>query len=289
MAGSVNHATGTFDMRDMGGLRKKMPWTYVAAVIGGLSLIGIFPLSGFWSKDELLLAASSGGDVATIVLWMGMAGVVLTAFYTTRMVLMTFHGEYKGKLGDGAESKVSEAHHDQLSDPPLVMLGPIMLLVILAVVSGFLSNPTTAILFIPAHWFVVFLGGHSLSFDFSLALLSSVIAIVGLIAGYVVYGTNLLSPSRVTFSPVYKVVANKYYLDYIYEKVLIDKIVYRVIARLLEWIDGGVVDRFIGVIAWVGRNGGKPVSVLQVGQLQVYGLSIALGITFIFAIYMVRG
>jgi NADH-quinone oxidoreductase subunit L len=286
VAGSVNHATGTFDMRDMGGLRKKMPWTYVAAVVGGLSLVGIFPLSGFWSKDELLLAASSGGDVAMIVYWMGVLGVALTAFYTIRMLLLTFHGEYKGKVVD---AKTSETHHVNIADPSFVMLGPIMLLVILAVVSGFLANPVTAVLFIPAHWFVLFLGGHSLSFDFSIALLSSSIAIIGLIVGYVVYGTKFLPPSKVTLHPVYKFVANKYYLDYLYEKVLVERIFYRVIARSLEWVDGSVVDKVIGVIAWAGRNGGKPVAALQVGQLQAYGLSIALGVTFIFAIYIVRG
>ena len=97
-AGSVNHASGTFDMRYMGGLRKYMPWTYGLVVIGSLSLAGIFPLSGFWSKDEILAHAWNGGStVDTVVFWLLLAAVPMTAFYIFRMVFMTFHGDFRGR------------------------------------------------------------------------------------------------------------------------------------------------------------------------------------------------
>ena len=116
-AGSVNHATGTFDMRYMGGLRRHMPLTYLLVVIGGLSLVGIFPLSGFWSKDEILVSAWTGGGV--VAPWVGqvclillLAGVLLTAFYTLRMVYMTFHGEFRGGIEQEQADMGGEAHGD---------------------------------------------------------------------------------------------------------------------------------------------------------------------------------
>ena len=92
-SGSVNHGTGTFDMRLMGGLRKVMPWTYVTFLIGSLSLAGIWPLAGFWSKDEILVSAFANNP------WLFALAIItvfMTAFYMFRAVFMTFHGEYKG-------------------------------------------------------------------------------------------------------------------------------------------------------------------------------------------------
>ena len=98
-AGSVNHATGTFDMRYMGGLRKAMPWTYALMVVGSLSLVGIFPFAGFWSKDEILGHAWHGGSLLdTVVFWLLAVGVAATAFYTFRMLYMTFHGQFRGGI-----------------------------------------------------------------------------------------------------------------------------------------------------------------------------------------------
>ena len=101
-AGSVHHAAHTFDMRYMGGLRKAMPWTYAAALIGALSLVGVFPLAGFWSKDEVLAGAWVGDHAANIsvakaVFCMGVAASAMTAFYAFRMIFITFHGEFRGR------------------------------------------------------------------------------------------------------------------------------------------------------------------------------------------------
>ena len=92
-SGSVNHATGTFDMRLMGGLRKVMPWTYATFLIGSLSLAGIWPLAGFWSKDEILISALENQP---ILFWLAIITVFMTAFYMFRAIFMTFHGEYRG-------------------------------------------------------------------------------------------------------------------------------------------------------------------------------------------------
>ncbi|MDD5703957.1 MAG: NADH-quinone oxidoreductase subunit L, partial [Dehalococcoidales bacterium] len=89
-SGSVNHATGTFDMREMGGLRKAMPWTFVLFVIGSLSLAGIWPLAGFWSKDEVLAAALENQPV---LFALAIITVFMTSFYMFRVVFLTFGGE----------------------------------------------------------------------------------------------------------------------------------------------------------------------------------------------------
>ena len=112
-AGSVNHASGTFDMRYMGGLRKHLPWTYALVLLAGLSLVGLIPLTGFWSKDEILLGAWQGSGlveswVSRVAFAALLAGVIVTAFYTLRMILLTFHGEFRG--GAAAEQAAQNAH-----------------------------------------------------------------------------------------------------------------------------------------------------------------------------------
>ena len=96
-AGSVGHAVHTFDMNLMGGMRSKMKKTYLTMLIGTVSLIGIFPLSGFWSKDEILIGAKSESLLLLII---ALLGVVMTAFYMTRMMAKTFFGEFKGGHGN---------------------------------------------------------------------------------------------------------------------------------------------------------------------------------------------
>ena len=123
-AGNVNHATGTFDMRYMGGLRKAMPLTYIAMLVGGVSLVGIFPLAGFWSKDEILGHAFDGaGSIDTAVFWLLISAVFLTAIYTTRMIHMTFHGEFRGGIdrelaGQAGSAPAPASHGVHLADPP---------------------------------------------------------------------------------------------------------------------------------------------------------------------------
>ncbi len=137
-AGSVNHATGTFDMRLMGGLRKYMPWTYATFLIGSLSLAGIWPLAGFWSKDEIVHYA---WEHQPALFWLAIITVFMTAFYMFRAVFLTFGGEYRGgEAGHGGHSSQSShgAHesHGKPHESPLVMLFPMVILAIFAIGSG---------------------------------------------------------------------------------------------------------------------------------------------------------
>ena len=111
-AGSVIHAVHSNNMSDMGGLRKPMPITFWTMLIGSLALAGIFPLAGFWSKDELLVVAHETGTDWLFVVFLVTA--IITAFYTMRMVLLTFFGDYEGP---GAPARVA-AHHGRAARVP---------------------------------------------------------------------------------------------------------------------------------------------------------------------------
>ena len=107
-SGSVNHATGTFDMRKMGGLASYMPITFGTMLIGSLSLVGLFPLAGFWSKDEIL---SDAWEDKPWVFAVAMTGVFLTALYVGRMLILTFSGEYKGgEMAESSDDHSGDAH-----------------------------------------------------------------------------------------------------------------------------------------------------------------------------------
>ncbi|GIT44369.1 MAG: hypothetical protein Ct9H300mP11_23050 [Chloroflexota bacterium] len=117
-AGSVNHATGTFDMRYMGGLRKVMPVTYVLMFIAGLSLVGIIPLPVFGVKTRYYLVPGTEQDwwipgfKPGVTFFSLIVGVVAPAFYTMRMIILTFHGEFRGGIDKEIEDRFSRAADD---------------------------------------------------------------------------------------------------------------------------------------------------------------------------------
>src|SRR5690606_34273646 len=133
-AGSVSHAAHhTFDMTKMGGLRKYMPTTYLTFMLGTGALIGLPPLAGFWSKDEILAGAGSGQEQAyTLMLVMGVIGAFCTAVYMTRAVYLTFFGEYRG--------------HGTPHESPKVMTIPLVLPAVGAVTFGFFNLPACSVL-----------------------------------------------------------------------------------------------------------------------------------------------
>ncbi len=312
-AGSVNHATGTFDMRYMGGLRKAMPWTYATFVVGALSLAGVFPLAGFWSKDEILLSAMNLNIVSvhTLVFFLALAAVFLTAFYMFRVVIMTFHGSFRGGVEaehpqpahvQPPESAHDDAAHGQapaaaghggvhLAESPLVMVAPMAVLAVLAIGAGYVANPLGSLANIPAHWFLTFLGEHAEEANLGLAVGSTLIALAGIGLAVLMYGRRTPAPETVgrAFGPVRTLLFNKYYLDTLYEDVLVRGAYYQGVARLLNWFDREVIDRVVDFLGWVSRNAGKMYAVLQTGQTQVYGLGISVGILLIVGAYLVFG
>ena len=292
-SGSVNHATGTFDMRYMGGLRKVMPWTYVTFIIGALSIAGIFPLAGFWSKDEILADAwRHAGGVSQVVFWLGLAAVFMTAFYMFRVVFMTFGGEFRG----GADAEPgAEAHGDggvHLVDSPAVMVVPLVVLAFAAVVAGFLVNPTVDLGMVPIHWLSEFLGQGLVEvetphFNFAIAAVSSVLALAGIALAYVMYSARRESSERMTdaLRPFHILLLNKYYFDEFYENYVTRKAFYGWTAGFLDWADKAIVDGFARMLGYLGRNVGGVMAHAQTGQLQGYGVVGSLGVLAIVAVF----
>ncbi|MFN3974441.1 MAG: NADH-quinone oxidoreductase subunit L [Dehalococcoidia bacterium] len=296
-AGSVNHATQTFDMRQMGGLRRHMPWTYATFLVASLSLAGVFPFAGFWSKDEILVEALTKGEpVALLVGLLALVGVFLTAFYAFRAHFMTFHGEFRGT--GAAEASTHNAPHlsghgrVHLAESPPVMLLPMVVLGLLAVVSGVVANPPGGLGPVPSHWFghfVVKPGAHAegAQFNFGLAALSTVLALAGIGLAWLIYGARRLPAERVTVPPVYQVVARKYYMDDLYEGAIVGRLFYRILCGALDWFDRVVIDGTAEAIGWVGRSLGRPLGWLQSGQVQAYAGAIGIGVVLIILVYMV--
>ncbi|MBI2165650.1 MAG: NADH-quinone oxidoreductase subunit L [Chloroflexi bacterium] len=319
-AGSVNHATGTFDMRYMGGLRRSMPLTYLTFLLAALSLAGIFPLSGFWSKDEVLaVALGRGGVVGTLVFVLAVAGVFMTAFYIFRALFMTFEGNFRGGVAaeqaghpllqaevlspqpashpPGSASSSAE-RHVHLAESPLVMVLPMVVLAGLGVVSGFIANSPVALRNVPGHWVSRLLSPsfalaeiEKVPFNWPVALGSTALALAGIGLAYLMYGVRRLEPQRVVrrVGPVYRTIYHKYYIDDLYEGVVIRNLLYRGVCGVLDWFDRAVVDGIAEVVGWFGRNVGKAIARLQTGQVQAYGIGMSAGVAAIVLAYLLWG
>ena len=287
-SGSVNHATGTFDMRYMGGLRRVMPWTYGTFLIGGLSLAGIFPLAGFWSKDEILAHAwAASGVVSQLVFWLALVAVFMTAFYMFRALFMTFEGEFRGgvKADPAPAADGAEVH---LAESPWVMVGPLVVLGVASVLAGFFVNPTANLGAVPKHWLSEFLHAEVESFNFGIAGVSSAVAVVGIVLAHLMYGRPRVSFPSVANAvrPVHDLLSRKYYFDEAYETVLTTRLLYRWLARYVDWIDRAIVDGVVRQIDRSGRNAGRAIAQLQTGQLQGYAVAISVGVLAILGVYL---
>ena len=268
-SGSVNHATNTFDMRRMGGLRSVMPWTYATFLIGSLSLAGVFPLAGFWSKDEIL------GDAwreQQALFWVALAVVFLTAFYMFRAIFQTFHGEYRGGEPPEQPGHGSDPAHPHES--PLVMVLPLAVLAVPAMLIGF-ANIDAGIehLLLGALPEVTHEAVHEFEFSWGIALGSTAVALAGIAGAWLFYGAKVLSAERVrtALAPVHLVLERKYFLDDLYEGVIVRGVLYGGVANAAALFDTYVVDGIANGVAGAGRVASDGLRLLQNGQVQVYG------------------
>ncbi len=246
-AGSVIHAVHSNNMSDMGGLRKYMPTTYKTFVIGSLALAGIFPLAGFFSKDEILASIGEEGYIAALVV--ALAAAFVTAFYMSRAVFLTFFGEYKG--------------HGEPHESPRVMTLPLVglaggavlagLLLIPGVIEGFHDWVTVRQFAIVEH--------VAESVDFVIAGIGLTLGLAGIAAGYLLfYKDAATQEERDTFTvPVlYPLLANKYYIDDIYHRGVIVPIRDK-LAAAVDWVNGYVIDYVVNGVAAVTRLLGRVV------------------------------
>ncbi len=256
-AGSVSHAVGTLEIHQMGGLARKMKTTFLTFLAGMLALAGIPPLAGFWSKDEIMVAAFGSGH--TVLFWMAVAAAFLTAYYMTRLTCLVFLGRPRDK------HRYEHAH-----ESPAVMTGPLVVLGVLAVVAGLPGSPLlggwlgrllefgnslpgrvalgpeAAAAGHAAEGAVEAAGGAGLVLPIALGA-----ALLGIAVGYALYGARLVRREKLirAFRPVYTLLKNKYYVDEIYSAVFVRPAVR--LAELCGLIDNRVVDGAVNGVAAV--------------------------------------
>ena len=287
-AGSVSHATGTFDMRYMGGLRKVMPQTYRTFLVGALSLCGIFPLAGFWSKDEILAHGLSATGIGQIAVWLPIVAVALTIMYTVRAITMTFEGEFRGGADADKDAHSHGAVH--LAESPRAMAVPLVVLAAATVLGGWLINPTIALGVVEKHWLAHFLVTKGEEINLVFAVGSTVFSVALFLAAYRLFSNGTAAGWRLSerVRPAHLLLSRKYYLDHLYEDVVTVKAFYNGVSRFLDWADKAVVDGVVRIIDGIGRNIGRNIiAPLQTGQLQDYGVAISVGILVIVGVYLI--
>ena len=276
-AGSVMHAMADeLDMRKMGGLRSKLPITYWTFLIGALAIAGFPFLSGFWSKDEILHNAWDGGH--QIIFGIGLLTAFLTAFYMFRLIFVVFHGE----------SRVDSEVESHLHESPPVMWIPLVLLAIPSLIIGAIvgwGGEHSAI-----H---DFLGGvtgfkhHGIS-DHSnpvpFMIISSIVGIVGILVAWFIYRSK--APLNEPTNPLHRLLANKYYIDEIYNAVFVQPI--RGVSHYLLWkiMDVGIIDGLVNLTAFIIRGIGGSIRRLQTGVVQAYVVSMVIGIIIFLGYYL---
>ncbi|AKG53605.1 NADH-ubiquinone oxidoreductase chain L [Dehalogenimonas sp. WBC-2] len=301
-SGSVNHATGTFDMRQMGGLKKVMPRTYYTMLIASVSMAGIWPLSGFFSKDEII----SGSSSQPILFTLALITVFLTAFYMFRLMFLGFHGKYRG--------------HSHPHESPAVMTVPLLILAVPAAFSGFLN--------LTGGFGALFGHGESVSlieglfgaFTHPVTWLSLALAAAGIFLAYSMYIKQWVSAEAISrrFGVLYELAKRKYFFDELYEKIIGELVLLRGLfagmqffdSRLLDnglntiivenaitrklfgrfkHFDEKAVDGTVNAVADTAVAAGSVLRRAQTGQLQTYGMFITFGILTIIVVVFLTG
>ncbi len=270
-SGSVIHATHhNQELDKLGGLWKKMPVTGTTFFIGSLALAGVFPLAGFWSKDEILHATESWQGGWALVL-LGFAAV-MTAFYTTRLFIRTFMGQPK-------DAHVHELTHES---GPLMTL-PLVFLAALAAVAGFLIfHGVGQALGFPGGFpeFVFDLEPERYHVDWALAGGSVAIAVVGIFLGaYMYWGGSTAKSTRLAEAQpgLYQLILNKFYFDDMYQ-ALIDRGVLG-FSYIVSWFDRYVVnDTGVDGSAQFTGFSGSILKHIQTGRVPNYAMAIAVGV-----------
>jgi len=276
-AGSVMHAlAGETDLRKMGGLRGKVPWTFWTMFIGCMAIAGVPGLSGFFSK-EAILGAAIGKSVGIGAL--GIVGAGLTAFYMFRLLFMTFFGEPRYESASGGK----HAH-----ESPWVMLLPLVILAFFSVIGGYLSVEGVLHPFFgvehPAE-------GASHAGGEMVMGLSILMALIGIGLATYLYVMMPGIPQFIAWrlNSVYKLLLNKYYVDEIYDALIVNPI--KSISTVLLWkfMDVGVIDDlFVNGSAKAVKFFGGAFRRIQVGNAQAYALFIAIGVLLILGHFLWR-
>ena len=297
------------DMRNMGGLKKHMPITWITMWVATLAIAGIWPFAGFFSKDEIIWQIGAFGGAANApypalytVYWIiALAAAMLTAFYMTRMMVMTFHGT----------NRTGEEEVKNLHEAPVVMWVPLAILAVLSLVGGWINVP-------PAiresflglgpltsewlhHWLEPItaqamhiqeanLGelSHSAPFgggEVMWAIISTVLAMTVVFASVRFVGGQKVVPAKDSPEPAgfSKVLLNKYYVDEFYDRFIVQPII-RMSRFCWRVIDAGIIDGIVNGVGWTARGTGFVASMLQTGTVNTYAFILTVGVLVILGV-----
>jgi NADH-quinone oxidoreductase subunit L len=270
-AGSIMHSMNEeTDINKMGGLRKRMPITAITFTIGALSLSGIVPLSGFWSKDEILLVIKD--DLNPIFLILFLIAIVMSAMYMARAVYLVFYGPLKNENRGVHES-------------PIVMTVPLMILGGLSVVAGFIFFPLFGGDSIGEFLFPLLGESHEFHLDDIEPLWTAVsilLATGGLGLGIWLYKSSrgTVDGLRSSFAPLHRLLINRYYMDTAYQ-FIVDKVVLTV-GNAIAWFDRrGVNDQGVNRSGQGVMLAGKWLRYHVTGLFPDYGIAMAGGVSLI--------
>jgi NADH-quinone oxidoreductase subunit L len=287
-SGSVIHAMGgEQDMTKMGGLRKRLPWTFETYWIGAVAIAGIPPLSGFFSKDEILHAAAANGQW---VLWaVGLITAGLTAFYMFRSVYLTFYGRFRGTH--------EQEHH--LHESPWVMRIPLLVLAAGAVLAGFVGVPRVLSFGRDLNWFHRWLepvivapqgleaGEHNVGvgMEWALILIAVIVAAGGWFLARRTYGgDDGVERDRsfaARFPALHRLLLHKYYVDEIYDTLIVKPLA--ALSRFFwKVIDTYVIDGAINFGAFLTELTGDVGRFSTTGNIRGYALYFFVGVILLF-------
>ncbi len=279
-AGSVIHAlSGEQDLRKMGGLRKYLPVTYVTFLIATLAISGVPLLSGFFSKDQILSAAffsPHGGS------WLWLLGIVtasMTAFYMFRLFFLTFSGR----------CRASEEVQHHIHESPHSMTVPLMVLAFLAVIGGYIGLPHAmgGVNAIAGYLAPVFSGlphlpEPSLGMEYLLMATSVIVAALGISLAYYFYIRSPQAAERLKKNFAYPLLLNKYYVDEIYQALIVSPIV-----AGSRWVwqkfDLGIIDGAVNGSAQLVEKLAHWGRQLQTGYVRQYAMAVVMGVVLILA------
>jgi len=286
-AGSVMHAmSGELDIQKMGGLKKYMPITYWTMLFASLSIAGMPGFAGFFSKDEILWLAYSGQSPVGKFVWViGALVAFLTAFYSFRLIFLTFHGKFRGTH--------EQEHH--LHESPKTMTVPLILLCIGAVASGWVGIPH--LLGGGAH-FMEFLKpvlGHSEANathteEWMVMAISTIAGFsgIGLAALFYLVKTDIPVRLAQKFNTVYKTLWNKYYVDELYSFIIVRPAIWTAKNILIGITDARIIEAVVnGVPKGLGEFS-RILRKVQTGLVQRYAAIMALGVLIIMAVMLLR-
>ena len=284
------------DMRLMGGLRKKMPFTSTTFLIGCVAISGIPPLAGFWSKDEIL----GNAFISFPAFWfVGFLTAGMTAFYMFRLYFLTFEGDFRGgnkelqkELLLASEINIEEEEHEEehgsLHESPWSMTFPLVFLAVPSVIIGFMGFPWDskfANLLDPEEALIA-IESFELKEFLPLAIASVFIASIGITIAYQAYFAKKINLSILfaqRFPSVNKFLSNKWYLDDINEKLFVKGS--RKLAKEVLEVDSKVVDGVVNLTGLVTLGSGEGLKYFETGRAQFYALIVFGGVILLVAIF----